>query len=386
MTLRIAQDQRLASLDAFRGFTIAAMLLVNNPGSWGHIYPQLAHAQWHGWTFTDWIFPFFLFISGMSMVIACDLKRGKTSDGALLRHLIRRAVTIILIGVLLNGFPFFDWSNWRIPGVLQRIGLCALLAAPLVVYTTWRTQLIVALAACVVYTLGMQHIAVPGPDGVVATGSLEPGRDFGAYVDRLLLDGHLWAKVKTWDPEGLWSTLPALASFLFGALAGRWLRDSDKARTESTVWMLLAGAAALWVGAALGSVSIPINKQLWSPAYAVFMSGWALWVFGAFYWLMDAQPNATWRERSRRWLQPLVVYGMNALFLFVLAGVIGRLLNVIKLSSETGPVSLKSWLYAPLSALPIDPVNASLLFAVCFVFVFWAIALLMWRNRWFVKV
>jgi predicted acyltransferase len=386
VTVRIADADRLASLDAFRGFTIAGMLLVNNPGSWSHIHPPLAHAPWHGWTFTDWIFPFFLFISGLSMKIAVDLKRSKVTDGALLRDLWRRALVIVVIGVLLNGFPHFDWSQWRLPGVLQRIGLCAFIAAPLVVFTSWRAQAVAAFVVCAVYTFAMHFIAVPGPDGVVAAGVWEAGKDFGAHIDRMLLEGHLWAKAKVWDPEGVFSTLPAIASFLAGSITGAWLRNTNHDTASRTVWMLLAGAVCLWLGDLLGRFSVPINKNLWSPAYAVFMTGFALWCFGAFYWLMDACASTHIRERARKLAHPLTVYGLNALFLFVLAGVVGRLLNLIKISGAGGELTLKNWLYAPIQSLPLSPVNTSLLYALCFVGVFWAIAWAMWRKRWFVKV
>jgi predicted acyltransferase len=226
---------RLVSLDAFRGFTIAAMVLVNNPGDWSHLYSQLAHAAWHGWTFTDWIFPFFLFICGVSMTFSLG-RRAEAGDDkpALLRQLFKRAAIIFLIGLLLNLIPAFDFSSVRIPGVLQRIALCTMLAAPIVVYFSWRQQCVWIAVLLTVYTLLMLFVPVPDLQGRVAAGVLEPGRDLGAFVDRLLLDGHLWANSKTWDPEGLVSTLPALCTQLFGVLLGRWLL-SDAGRAEKTV-------------------------------------------------------------------------------------------------------------------------------------------------------
>lgn len=390
MTATLASN-RLVSLDAFRGFTIASMLLVNNPGDWGALYPQLAHAEWHGWTFTDWIFPFFLFISGVSMVLAMHAKHGdaKRSDGvnrALLLTLWRRAATIFAIGFALSLTPAFDFSTVRIPGVLQRIALCTALAAPLVVYCNWRTQLWAILALFVVYSWVMLVVPVPDANGVIGTGVLEPGRDVGAHIDRLLMGGHLWAKVKTWDPEGLWSTLPAIGSLLFGALTGHWLLAKIDA-AEKTIWLLLAGLAALWLGAILGSVLMPINKSLWTPSYAVFMTGWAWLVFGAFYWLMDATHRVGVRAWAHNWFKPFTIYGMNALFLFALASLVAKMLGFIQVSGVGGvEVSLKAALYLPLKSLGLSAVNSSLLFACLFNFCFFLIAWAMWKKRWFVKV
>ncbi len=380
--------RRLVSLDAFRGFTIAGMLLVNNPGDWGNLYPQLAHAEWHGWTFTDWIFPFFLFISGLSMVLAIHAKHGdaprdSATNRALLLNLWRRAGTIFLLGLFLNFVPAFDLSTLRIPGVLQRIGLCAALAAPLVVYGSWRVQLWALIGACVVYTLLMLFVPVPDANGVVHVGSLVAGQDTGAYIDRLLLSGHLWAKAKTWDPEGLLSTLPAVGSLLAGVLTAHAMR-LNATGAEKTVWMLLAGLLALWVGQMMHSVFMPINKSLWTPSYMVFMTGWAWIVFGAFYWLMDMCNHEAVRDRARAWLKPFTIYGMNAIFLFALSSLVAKALNTIKIGEPA--VALKPWLYGGIKAIGLAPVNSSLLFALLFNLCFFGIAVLMWRKRWFVKV
>jgi predicted acyltransferase len=199
---------RLVSLDAFRGFTIAAMVLVNNPGDWSSLYSQLAHAQWNGWTFTDWIFPFFLFIGGVSMAFSLGrLADGGADKPALLAKLARRAALIFLIGFALNLIPAFGFGTVRIPGVLQRIALCTMLAAPIVVYCGWRAQLGWIAALLALYSVLLLLVPVPG----IGAGILEPGKDTGAWLDRMLMDGHLWAHAKTWDPEGLLSTMPAVA-------------------------------------------------------------------------------------------------------------------------------------------------------------------------------
>ncbi|MFY8082370.1 MAG: acyltransferase family protein [Rubrivivax sp.] len=390
-------EERLASLDAFRGFAIAGMVLVNNPGDWSHLYSQLAHASWHGWTFTDWIFPFFLFIVGVSMTLSTG-RRLALGDhrSTLLRSLARRALVVFLVGFMLNLIPHFNWAAVRIPGVLQRIALCTLLAAPLVLWCSWRGQVTALLALLAGYTLAMLAIPVPGPDGVVATGLLEPGRDTGAWLDRALLSGHLWAQSRTWDPEGLLSTLPAVGTLLFGVLTGRvlaWQADA----AHKTVWMLLTGLALLWLGAILDVVLMPINKALWTPSYAIFMAGWALLVFGAFFWLMDAAPQARVRAAAARLFQPLVIYGMNALFIFALSGFIAKMMGFIKIpaallqpaeatmQAAQASVSLKAWLYAPLKSLPLEPVQASLLWALLFNAGMFVVAWAMWRKRWFIK-
>lgn len=374
---------RLTSLDAFRGFTIAAMVLVNNPGDWGHLHAQLAHAAWDGWTFTDTIFPFFLFIGGVAMALSLGRLAALGADKPqLLIKLAKRAALIFLIGFLLNLIPRFDFESVRIPGVLQRIALCTLLAAPLVVYLRWRGQALAILLLLALYSVLMLLVPVPG----IGAGVLEPGQDLGAWIDRALMTGHLWVQARTWDPEGLLSTLPAVCSLLFGVLAGRLLLSS-LTRTEQVVWLLLAGLACLALGSTLDAVLMPINKSLWTPSYCLLMSGWALLAFGASYWLLDAAPSPALRERMQRLSTPLVIYGMNALFIFALSGLIAKMLGFIKFTQPDGSqLALGRLVYGPLAALPLDPRNTSLLYAIAFNALMFAIAWWMWRRRWFVKV
>ena len=368
---------RLVSLDAFRGFTVAAMILVNNPGSWSHIHPPLAHAKWDGWTFTDTIFPAFLFICGVSMMLSLD-RRTRAGDDrrTQVRSLARRGAIVFAIGLALNFIPAFDLSTIRIPGVLQRIGLCIALAAPIVVFYGWQGQVAAILKLFAVYALAMLLIPVPDVTGRVAAGALEPGRDTGAWLDRLLMSGHLWSQSKTWDPEGLLSTLPALASLLFGALAGRWLLQPREA-AEKTAWMMVAGLACLVLGTVLGVVLMPINKSLWSVSYSVFMTGWSLFGFAAFYWLIDGNASARVRERSAALALPFTIYGLNALFIFAFSGLVARLLSI---------ADLKRSIYAPLQALPLSPQNASLAYAIVFNLVMFLVAWAMWKKGWFIKV
>jgi predicted acyltransferase len=384
-------NDRLVSLDAFRGFTIAGMVLVNNPGDWGNLYRQLAHAEWHGWTFTDWIFPFFLFICGVSMTFSLAKKRAANPGGnedrvAMMLGLWKRAAIIFAIGLCLSLIPNFNFDTVRIPGVLQRIALCTALAAPIVLWFNWRQQCGWILAILAVYSVAVLTVPVPDVHGVVVAGALEPGRDLGAYIDRLFLTGHMWSKSKVWDPEGLFTTLPALTSLLFGVLLGHWLAGARSA-AEKTVWMLLAGLLLLWVGAILDVVLMPINKPLWTTSYTVFMTGWALVVFAAFFWLMDGNDENALRVASRRYLHFFTVYGMNALFIFAFSGLIAKMLGFIKLTDDQGKlVSLKAIIYAPIKALPLSPVDQSLVFALVFNLLMFLIAWFMWKKKWFIKV
>jgi predicted acyltransferase len=305
---------------------------------------------------------------------------------ALLRQLFKRAAIIFFIGLTLNLIPNFNFETVRIPGVLQRIALCTMLAAPIVVYFNWKQQCIWIVGLLAIYTVLMLFVPVPDLQGRIVAGVLEPGRDFGAFVDRLLLDGHLWAKSKTWDPEGLVSTLPAICTQLFGVLAGRWLLSKPSA-AEKTVWMMLAGLLCLWLGAMIGATFMPINKSLWTASFSIFMTGWALLIFCCFYWLMDANESKVLREKTHLIFLPFTIYGMNALFIFAFSGLIAKMLGFIKFAEVNGStITLKGVLYASLQSLPITPVNASLLFAIFFNLSMFFVAWFMWKKKWFVKV
>lgn len=374
---------RLRSLDAFRGFTIAAMVLVNNPGDWGNLYGPLEHAKWNGWTFTDTIFPFFLFIGGVSMALSLGrLAAAGVDKPMLLRKLALRALIIFAIGLLLNFIPNLNPATIRIPGVLQRIALCTLLAAPIVVYCGWRQQFMWIVALLAAYTGLQLGVDVPGS----GAGVLEPGKDLGAYIDRLLLGQHLWVQAKTWDPEGFLSTMPALAGQLIGVLCGRWLLGAAS-RLSKTLAMAAGGVLLLALGAWLDVALMPINKSLWTPSFCLLMSGWALLAFAAFYWLLDGTGNERLRAFAARLATPLVIYGVNALFIFALSALVAKTLGFVKLTAADGTsVSLGKWLYAPLTTLELAPVNASLLYALLFNAFMFCIAWFMWRKKWVVKV
>ena len=369
------QSTRLVSLDVFRGLTIAAMILVNNPGSWSHVYGPLRHAEWHGWTFADMVFPFFLFIIGVAIVFAFNTKRemGATKRSLYLKA-IRRTIVLFVLGLFLNGFPFFELSSLRIPGVLQRIALCYLITAVIFLNSTWKGQLAWATGLLFVYWAVMEWIPVPG----VGAGMYEKGSNLAAYIDSIFLEGHMWPVTKTWDPEGIISTIPAISTTLFGVLTGHWLR-SDKPPREKTVWLLIIGAAALFIGA-LWHIWLPINKSLWTSSYAVLMTGLALICLGIIYYFIDLR---CWKM----WIQPALVYGMNAITVFVLAGIVARLLDVIKISvGEGNAISVKTWIYNKLLVPWLGDMNASLAYAIIFIIVMYLCMLILYKKKIFIKI
>jgi predicted acyltransferase len=375
---------RLVSLDAFRGATVAAMLLVNNPGSWKDVYPPLLHAEWHGWSATDLVFPCFLWIMGVAMTFSFARRGGEGADrGRLMGHVWRRAAIIFALGLLLGAFPFgllpahhFSLATMRIPGVLQRIALCYLAAGTICLRTGWRGQAAWAVALLAGYWAMLELIPVPGH----GAGELEALGSLPWWVDSHLLAGHTWsgAPVPGFDPEGILSTLPAIASTLLGALAGQWLRSTESGGRKS-LGLLLGGGLLLGTGALLDRW-LPINKNLWTSSYAVFMAGWAMVLLAGFYWLIDGRG---WK----RWATPLVALGMNAIVMFVLAGVVARLLGLISWTGKDGAAdTLKQAAYQRLFVPWASPCNASLAFAVAFVAVHLLIAWGLWRKRWFVKI
>lgn len=380
----MSSTPRLVSLDAFRGATVAGMLLVNNPGSWSAVYPPLEHAAWHGWTPTDMVFPCFLWIMGVSLAFSFARRQEEGADrAALFRHVLRRSAIIFGLGLLLTAFPFgllpahhFSPGSLRLPGVLQRIALCYLAAGAIFLRTGPRGLAAWAVGLLAAYWALLKLVPVPG----YGAGVLEPTGSLPWWIDSHVLAGHTWsgAPAPGFDPEGILSTIPAIASVLAGTLAGLWLRRAGSPATQTAG--LLAGGLALLGAGAVMAVWLPINKNLWTSSYAVFMAGWAAVLLAAFHWLID---GCGWR----RWAQPFVLYGMNALALFVLAGLDARLLGLIQWAGPDGaPISLKGWLYAECFTPLASPVNASLLFAVAFVLVHLAFAAELARRKWFIKI
>jgi predicted acyltransferase len=377
-------SHRLISLDAFRGATIAAMLLVNNPGSGRDVYAPLRHAAWHGWTPTDLVFPFFLWIVGVAITFAFAQRVAAGADNRqLMAHVWRRAAIIFLLGLFLNAFPFgllsahhFSLATLRLPGVLQRIALCYLAASAIFLRSTWRGQLAWTGGLLVVYSALLMLVPVPG----YGAGQLSAQGSLPWWIDSHILAGHTWSGAPTpgFDPEGLLSTLPAIATTLLGVLAGQILRTGA---TDSVKALRLGGLGVTLLISGLGLVPwMPINKNLWTSSFVLFTASAAAMIFAGFYWLIEVRGY-------RRWATPLIIYGSNAIVIFVLAGLLGRLLGVISWVGPTGAaVTLKGWIYATAFAPYATPVNASLLYAVAFVLLHLLIAWLLWRRQWFVRI
>ena len=394
------ENKRLLSIDIFRGLTVILMTIVNNPGDWGHIYAPLEHAEWHGYTLTDLVFPSFLFIVGISTVLS------KPSEDQLLK-IFKRALRIFLLGLSLSFFSkihagdftlvvrllamavatvaflgdyslqrqfwiavgafllmmglcfsgLTDFEHVRIPGVLQRIAVVYLLVGLLHFYASLRIQIVVFIACLVGYWALMNFVDVPG----IGAANLEVNKNLAAWLDNYLLEGHLWATSKTWDPEGILSTLPAVATGLAGLFAGRYLQGSDKASI-----LFAAGAIALAAGTVWGWY-FPINKALWTSSYVLVSAGWDL--------LLLAVLQATIRS-DKHW-KPVLIFGMNPMLVFFFSGIIPRVLGMIKIGDQ----GLTSWIYSQgIEPLFADKINASLAGALIYVAI-WAGILAFFDSR-----
>lgn len=371
--VRPGASQRLLSLDVFRGLTIAGMILVNNPGSWSAIYWPLAHAEWHGWTPTDLIFPFFLFIVGVAMPFsfANRAKRGD-SRGVLLKHSLFRALLIFAIGLSMAAWPFFRLGTLRIPGVLQRIAVCYLFASLAFLFLGRRGRIVTAALLLLGYWAAMVLIPVPG----YGAGRLDVEGNLAAFVDRLILLGHLWKP--TWDPEGPLSTFPAIATAILGTFLGEFLRKKP-APGEAVRTMFLWGIAGLAAGQ-LWHFAFPINKNLWTSSYVIFTAGFACVLLAICYWLIDMKG---WKG----WAAPFVWYGMNPLALFVFSGLLAKEMAIRKVVGTDGAlVTVKGYIYGNFFAPLASPKNASLLFALAYVGFWLAIAWILYRRKIFIKI
>jgi predicted acyltransferase len=365
------------------------MILVNDPGSWGHIYPPLEHAEWNGWTPTDLIFPFFLFIVGVSLTLsfAARIARG-IARRALVMHVLRRSALIFALGLFLNGFPDFDLGTLRIMGVLQRIALCYLAAGLLYLFTfqretpagqperihaNLRMTAAVAVALLIGYWALMTFVPVPG----YGAGHLGKEDNLGAYVDRTLMPGHLWSESVTWDPEGLLSTLPAIATLLIGILAGEWLR-SGRSGSRKAVGLAAAGLVLLIAGRLLHPY-FPINKNLWTSSFVLFTGGAAMLALAACYWIADVR---AWRG----WTPPFLVFGTNAILAYALAAIVSEISTDFEFSTAGGhETTLHGWIYDGYFLPRASPVNASLAFALFFVLVIFVLLLPFYRRKLFLR-
>ena len=365
-----ALSGRLVSLDAFRGLTVAAMILVNNPGTWAHVYSPLDHAPWHGWTPTDLIFPFFLFIVGAAIPFSFG-KHKTTSKGTLYRRVLRRSAVIYMLGLFLSLFPNFDLSRARFVGVLPRIAIVYLITSVLVINLSRRALIWVTAVLLLGYWALMTWIPVPGH----GAGVLTPEGNLAAWIDSLIVPGRMYQG--TWDPEGFVSTLPAVATALLGVLTGFWLR-SKRERSEIAKGVFAVGCLGVLAGL-LWNQWFPINKNLWTSSYVLFTAGAALLALAPLYWVIDVRGY-------RRWARPMVAFGVNAISVFVLSGIVARLLINTQVMSGEETIPLKRWIYDSFFATWATPLNASLAFALVFLLVMWALVELLYQRRIFIKV
>lgn len=366
--MSIQTSSRLISLDALRGFTIAAMIMVNSPGSWSHIYAPLAHKAWNGITPTDLIFPFFIFVVGVSIALAYGkkLKQGKPAADVY-RKIIIRSFKIFAVGVFLNLYPTFDFADVRIAGVLQRIAIVFMVCALLFLTTGFKTQVIAGALILIAYWLLMTLIPAPG----YGQPMLEPGINLAARIDALLLPGRMWQQ--TWDPEGLFSTLPAIASGITGLLAGALL-NSPKTIEKKISFLLIGGILSLLVGY-LWSIHFPLNKNLWTSSYVLVSSGYAAITLAVFMYLIDKQGNL-------KVAKPFVIFGSNAITVYVLAWLADYLFSGINF----GGSNFKDHFMISFTGWGFEPKLASMMYALFYTALMFIPAWMLFRKKIFIKL
>jgi predicted acyltransferase len=392
--------ERLLSLDVFRGLTIAGMLLVNDPGTWSAIFPPLEHAEWHGWTPTDLIFPFFLFIVGITTHLSVSARRARgDDDSAIVKQILRRGLIIWLLGFLMALFPFYQWGNiealpnatlWdrivyrldhvRILGVLARIGIVYIIAGLLTLKTTLRQQIYIIAGLLFGYWFAMTLIPVPGENEIGALLLHTKDRNLAAFLDRAILTTkHIWTGSVTYDPEGILSTFPAIATAMLGVLAGRWIVQREKPLLERITGLFAAGSLGMVVGL-MWNWSFPINKNLWTSSYVIFTAGMACVALATIMWIVD-YANVKW------WTKPFVVFGVNPIVAFVGSGVMARLIYTLwKVDYQGRSVSIQSAIYQVAYASWLPPRVASLAFALSFVLLWYGILLVLYKRNIILKV
>jgi predicted acyltransferase len=364
---------RIQSLDVFRGITIAGMILVNNPGTWDAIYSPLEHSKWHGWTPTDLVFPFFLFIVGVSITLSLSRRaESGASENKLYWKIVRRAFIIFALGLVLSDFPYTDPSTFRIPGVLQRIAVCYAVASLIYLKSGWKTQAVVACALLLFYWALVALVPVPG----FGAGNLSMEGSLPSYVDRRLLGAHTWKPL--YDPEGILSTIPAISTTLAGVLTGHYLR-SRREPLEKVSAMFVAGAGLVIAGW-IWNYWFPINKALWTSSYVLFTAGFTLELLACCYWLVDI-------KGYRRWALPFVVFGTNALAVYFLSEFVVLVASLFEFTRADGSrANILMLIYEKLFASWASPINASLAFAIATVLFWLAVMSLLYRKRILIKV
>ena len=382
-------NQRFYSLDVFRGATVALMILVNNPGSWNHIYPPLQHASWHGLTPTDLVFPFFLFAVGNALAFVMP-KLEAAGPAIFWKKVIRRTLLIFLIGVLLNWFPFIKYNadgnivakpfeSLRILGVLQRIAICYFFAAVIIYYAKARGAFVIS--AFILLAYWFLCIAFNPSDPFSLHGW------FGTAIDlRILGDKHMYhGEGIAFDPEGFMSLPAAIVQVVFGYIAGNYI--ITKGKTPEMLNTLFVAGCVLVFSGFCWDISFPINKKIWTSSYTVYTTGLALLVLGIMIHIIE------FKNARGSWSRFFDVFGKNALFIFVLSGVLPRLAGLVRIPAGVGEngkakfISPFAWFYEHVcKPLFSDPRNASLLYAMCFITMMWFLAWLMDRKKIYIKV
>lgn len=358
--------KRLASLDAFRGFTIAAMIIVNTPGSWQHIYAPFRHAEWNGLTPTDLIFPFFLFIVGVSITFAFSKKKETVSHTVLIKQIIKRAIMLFLIGIGLNVIGS-GFSELRLPGVLQRIAVVFLICSMLFLSVKKKTLVYVGLFILAFYWFIMKYIPVPG----YGAGVLEPGKNLANYIDSMVIPFKMFQG--TWDPEGLLSTIPAIATTITGIMTG-FIIQAKQSHQYKLQRIFGIGTILLILGI-LVNYSFPINKNLWSSSYVLVTSGLANIALGTIYYLMDVKDHMKWGKAG-------VIFGTNA----ITAYIIHYLLMIPLTQIKFGGFNIQQHFMQNSLELGIAPETASLCWAISYVILCFIPIVELYKKKIFLKV
>ena len=359
-------NSRLISLDFFRGFTIAAMIVVNDPGSWEHVFKPLRHAEWHGVTPTDLVFPFFLFILGVSIVLS--LSKIEKSDFSTYLKISKRTFLLFSIGIFLALFPDFDFTNVRVAGVLQRIALVYFLCAIIYLNTKPFFHIWIGIALLIVYWFFMTKI----PFGNTLAGVLEPGNNFAAWIDQFITPGKFYQK--TWDPEGFFSTIPSISTGISGMFCGHIILNKYESLKDKIILIYLYGSLALCLGM-VWDFSFPINKNIWTSSYVLFSSGVAMLFLASFMWIIDHKKNQSYSKFG-------IVFGSNAIFAYVLHSILGRLFY-LPVIAEKG--IQESFMDFGIST-GLDPQFISLVWALFYTFFIYIIVKEMYKRKIFIKI
>ena len=365
---------RIISVDVFRGFTIALMIIVNSPGSWGNTFPPLLHADWNGITLTDFVYPFFIFIVGVSIILSNKNKGTSTSK----KSIFIRSFKIFSLGVFLGVFTEFMYmimgsgellslSDIRIPGVLQRIAIVYLICSVMYGYTNWVQQLVIMQIILILYYICMQFIPVPG----IGAGVLEPGKNLAAYIDNLLIPGSMWEG--NWDPEGILSTFPAISSGIGGMLAG-YILSTNKTSENKVITLYFVGVICL-LDSFIWEWLMPINKNLWTSTYVMYTTGWAFLILGSSVLLCDIL-------NFKKWFKIGIVFGSNSIAIYALS----QMMTYFAYGFPLFNTSLNGIIYGGMVSLGIYPEIASLSWAILYAAFCYNVANYLYKRKIYLRL